>query len=201
MKLEDIELGKLNDAPYNPRIKLEPGMEEYEKLKASIEKFGDVEPIVWNKRTGNVIGGHQRLHVLRDLGRKTAKVSVVELDEQQEKMLNLALNKARGDWDTKKLEDLLRGMELDDLEFSGFGADEVAILLESNDGIDDDWQAGEADDDWTDDIGIYGASYLVTIRTQDAQAARDWLAKEGIEHSVSDSSHTTVVRFGEGEEA
>ena len=101
MRLEKVELDKLKEAAYNPRVKLEPGMDEYEKLRKSIETFGDVEPIVWNQRTGNVVGGHQRLQVLRDLGEKEATVSVVDMDEMAEKRLNLALNKARGDWDGK----------------------------------------------------------------------------------------------------
>ena len=146
MRLETVELDKLKEAAYNPRVKLEPGMDEYEKLRKSIEMFGDVEPIVWNQRTGNVVGGHQRLQVLRDLGKKEATVSVVDMDEAAEKRLNIALNKARGDWDGEKLEELLQEMDPDALEVSGFGADEVAILLENNDGVDD-WDGDEGDDD------------------------------------------------------
>ena len=63
--VQKINIERLNVAPYNPRISLQPDMPEYEKLKNSIEKFGMVEPIIWNKRTGNVVGGHQRLKVLR----------------------------------------------------------------------------------------------------------------------------------------
>lgn len=70
--VREIEIGKLNAAPYNPRVELEPGMPEWEKLRISIETFGSVEPIVWNERTGNVVGGHQRLKVLKHLGHKTA---------------------------------------------------------------------------------------------------------------------------------
>ena len=184
MKLQEVELKKLNAAAYNPRVKLEPGMEEYEKLKKSIETFGDVEPIVWNKTTGNVVGGHQHLQVLKDLGYKKATVSVVEMDEAAEKRLNLALNKARGDWDSEKLEALLAEMEPDALEVSGFGADEVAILLES-------------DDDWQDDVNFYGASFVVTERFRDIEQARAWLEAEGIDATLQEGSHTTVIRFGE----
>lgn len=63
MKIEKIEIEKLNPAKYNPRKDLKPGDAEYEKLKRSIEEFGYVEPIVWNKHTGNMISGHQRLKV------------------------------------------------------------------------------------------------------------------------------------------
>lgn len=196
MRLEKVELDKLKEAAYNPRVKLEPGMDEYEKLRKSIETFGDVEPIVWNHRTGNVVGGHQRLQVLKDLGYKKATVSVVEMDEAAEKRLNLALNKARGDWDGKKLEELLQEMAPDALEVSGFGADEVAILLENNDGVND-WDGDEGDDDWQEGVSLYGASFVVRLRFKDIEEARAWIQKEGLDAALQEGSHTTVIRFGE----
>lgn len=196
MRLEKVELDKLKEAAYNPRVKLEPGMDEYEKLRKSIETFGDVEPIVWNQRTGNVVGGHQRLQVLRDLGKKEATVSVVDMDEAAEKRLNIALNKARGDWDGEKLEELLQEMDPDALEVSGFGADEVAILLENNDGVDD-WDGDEGDDDWQEGVNFYGASFVVTMRFGDIEEARAWIQKEGLDATLQEGSHTTVIRFGE----
>lgn len=196
MRLETVELDKLKEAAYNPRVKLEPGMDEYEKLRKSIETFGDVEPIVWNQRTGNVVGGHQRLQVLRDLGKKEATVSVVDMDEAAEKRLNLALNKARGDWDGEKLEALLQEMAPDALEVSGFGADEVAILLENNDGVDD-WDGDDGDDDWQEGVNLYGASFVVTLRFKGIEEARAWIQKEGLDAALQEGSHTTVIRFGE----
>ena len=196
MRLEKVELDKLKEAAYNPRVKLEPGMDEYEKLRKSVETFGDVEPIVWNQRTGNVVGGHQRLQVLRDLGKKEVTVSVVDMDEASEKRLNLALNKARGDWDSEKLEELLQEMDPDALEVSGFGADEVAILLENNDGVDD-WGGDEGDDDWQEGVSLYGASFVVTLRFKDIEEARAWIQKEGLDAALQEGSHTTVIRFGE----
>jgi ParB-like chromosome segregation protein Spo0J len=64
----------------------------YAGLKASIERFGLVEPIVWNKRTGNVVGGHQRLKVLAEQGVAETIVVVVDLPETEEKALNVTLN-------------------------------------------------------------------------------------------------------------
>jgi len=55
-------------ADYNPRKDLKPGDKEYEKLKRSLEQFGYVEPVIWNKTTGCIVGGHQRLKVLMDMG-------------------------------------------------------------------------------------------------------------------------------------
>lgn len=67
MDIRKVPVGQLNPAPYNPRRDLQPGDPAYEKLSRSINEFGCVEPIVWNERTGNVVGGHQRLKVLADM--------------------------------------------------------------------------------------------------------------------------------------
>ena len=111
MEIQKVSIGHLNPAAYNPRKDLKPGDTEYEKLKRSICEFGYVEPVVWNKATGNVVGGHQRLKVMRDLGQTEIDCVVVELDEQREKALNLALNKIQGEWDENKLAALM-GYEL-----------------------------------------------------------------------------------------
>lgn len=118
----------LNPAEYNPRVQLVPGMPAYEKLKASILKFGCVEDIVWNEKTGNVVGGHQRLQVLRDMAiddgtiqTSEVDVVVVSLSKKDEKVLNLALNKITGLWDDDKLGALLRDIKDPfDLELTGF---------------------------------------------------------------------------------
>lgn len=132
MRIENVEIGKLNPAAYNPRKDLQPNDIEYIKLSKSIESFGYIEPIVWNTRTGNVVGGHQRLKILRDQGQKTVECVVVDYDEDTEKAANLALNKISGDWEFSKLADLL--LELDtanfDLGLTGFDADEVQKIME-----------------------------------------------------------------------
>ena len=98
MKIETINISKINPAVYNPRKNLKPGDADYDKLKKSIDEFGCVEPLIWNKRTGNLVGGHQRLKILKERGDKEVQVSVVDLDDQKEKALNIALNKISGDW-------------------------------------------------------------------------------------------------------
>ena len=59
MHIQKIPFSKVNPAPYNPRIDLQPEDPEYKKLEKSIEEFGLVQLLVWNKRTGNLVGGHQ----------------------------------------------------------------------------------------------------------------------------------------------
>lgn len=131
MKIEKRSIHSLLPAEYNPRLDLQPGDDEYEKIKRSIETFGLVEPIVFNEQTNRVVGGHQRLKVLQDLGWHEIDVSVVDLHENDEKALNVALNKIQGDWDNFKLKELLE--ELDDgsydVELTGFDADEIEDLM------------------------------------------------------------------------
>jgi DNA modification methylase len=132
MIIEKIPLDKLNPAPYHPRKDLQPGDPEYEKLKKSILTFGCVQIIVWNKRTGNVVGGHQTLKILKDLQRTEADVCVVDLDDHSEKALNIALNKISGEWDMEKLSSVLQELESDidfDAALSGFDSEELENVL------------------------------------------------------------------------
>lgn len=131
MQIQKVNAGQLNPAAYNPRKDLKPGDKEYEKLKRSITEFGYVEPVIWNKTTGNVVGGHQRLKVLLDLGYTEIDCVVVELEFTREKALNLALNKIQGAWDETKLTELMADLDAEtfDVSFTGFDAEEVDALL------------------------------------------------------------------------
>ena len=131
MEIVKMKLSELNPAAYNPRKELKPGDPAYEKLKASILSFGNVEPIVWNRSTGNVIGGHQRLRVLMDLGVSESEISVVELTEVDEKRLNIALNKITGEWDDEKLTALLADITAGgaDVYSAGFDDQELSSMF------------------------------------------------------------------------
>ena len=131
MEIQTLKVDEINPAAYNPRKDLKPGDPEYEKLKKSILEFDMVEPLVWNKRTRNLVGGHQRLKILRELGIENVEVSVVDLDETKEKALNLALNKISGEWDFSKLKDLLGELGAGDLdiEITGFDLKEIEDLM------------------------------------------------------------------------
>ena len=130
MNIQNIETSKLIPATYNPRKDLKPEDEEYQKIKRSITEFGFVNPLIINKDM-TVIGGHQRLKVLQELGYTSVECVIVDLDKQNEKALNIALNKISGDWDTEKLESLLQELQLEDFDVSltGFGSDEVDDIL------------------------------------------------------------------------
>lgn len=131
MRVEEKRIDDLIPADYNPRQDLQPGDPEYEKLKQSIEEFGYVELIIWNSSTGRVVGGHQRLKVMKDLGFETVQVSVVNLPESREKALNIALNKIEGRWDMEKLKDLLQEIDTGefDITLTGFSEDELENLM------------------------------------------------------------------------
>jgi hypothetical protein len=89
MLIEKKNIADLIPADYNPRTISDAAMKG---LTASIERFGLVEPVVWNKRTGHVVGGHQRLKVLQAKGMTETEVIVVDLDETEERALNVTLN-------------------------------------------------------------------------------------------------------------
>jgi ParB-like chromosome segregation protein Spo0J len=131
MDILKIPTEKLKPSKYNPRKDLKPGDPEYEKLRRSIEEFGYVEPVIWNKRTGNIVGGHQRYKVLTALGYKEIDCVVVDLDEQREKALNVALNKISGEFDIPLLTDLLMDLNEDgfDVSLTGFDAAEIDELF------------------------------------------------------------------------
>ncbi|AJS59218.1 site-specific DNA-methyltransferase [Paenibacillus sp. IHBB 10380] len=134
MDIRNIPIDKINAATYNPRVDLRPGDPEYEKLKRSIEQFGYIDPIIWNERTGNMVGGHQRYKIMvNELGHTELDVSVVNLDDQQEKLLNIALNKVSGRWDDEALARLLDDLQVSgaDISLSGFEFEEIEELISS----------------------------------------------------------------------
>lgn len=148
MEIQKIPVARLSPAAYNPRTDLKPGDKEYEKLKRSILEFGYVEPVIWNRQTENVVGGHQRLKVMIDLGQTEIDCVVVDLDLQREKALNIALNKIQGDWDETKLAQIMADFDADsfDVSLTGFDASEVEALLNrfySHDAVEDAFDAGE----------------------------------------------------------
>ena len=110
MELRRVKMEQLKPAPYNPRYMTD---EELQRLKESIKTFGLVDPLIWNKRTGHVVGGNQRLKVLKELGYAEVDVVVVDIDEETEKALNIALNKHAGHFDLDKLSEVLTEINFD----------------------------------------------------------------------------------------
>ena len=140
MRIEKIPVEKLQPAKYNPRKDLQPGDPEFEKLKRSVEEFGYVEPIIWNSRTGVVVGGHQRLKVLQHLGYTEVDCVVLDRDEQKEKALNVELNKISGAWDIPLLTALLKDLDESgfDATLTGFDVSEMSSLFDDQSEIVED---------------------------------------------------------------
>lgn len=161
MIIRKIPISQINPAAYNPRKDLRPGDPEYARLKKSIQEFDLVEPLIWNERTGNLVGGHQRLKIIKnEMNLSEVDVSVVNLDDQKEKALNVALNKISGEWDIPRLKELL--VSLDDgsfdLTLTGFDENELKKL------IDFDGLPGRTDDD---EIPPIPAAHEVQTKTGD----------------------------------
>lgn len=147
MEIKQIKIADIRISEYNPRKDLQPGDPEYQAIERSIAEFGMLEPLIWNQKTGNLVGGHQRLKILKDRGASngdTIAVSVVDLEPPAERALNLALNRASGAWDEEKLVAVLQELTESgyDRDITGFSEREIDALLEQFTALDFD---GEGD--------------------------------------------------------
>lgn len=132
MDLRKIMIADLVPASYNPRKALKPGDKEYEKIKRSIEEFGYCEPVIVNSDM-TIIGGHQRVTVLKDLGYSEIDCIVIDIDKTKERALNIALNKITGEWNKELLADLIAELQDSDFDvtFTGFDPPEIEQLMNS----------------------------------------------------------------------
>jgi len=132
LKIKKLPMSELINAEYNPRKDLQESSPEYQKIKKSIDEFGYVEPIIVNENCENnkyrIVGGHQRVKVLNDLGYTDIDCVIVGLDETKEKALNVALNKISGEWDNQKLYEVLKDFGEDDFLLTGFDNHEFKDL-------------------------------------------------------------------------
>lgn len=134
MKIVKMKLKDINFCEYNPRIITK---DEQEKLRNSIKKFGLIDTLVVNIHDNKniVVGGNQRLVILKEMYEpdKIILVSAVDLNETEEKILNIALNKISGDWETNKLIEILKSLEIenDALQLTGFSSTEIEKLLKN----------------------------------------------------------------------
>lgn len=213
MKLKDII-----PAEYNPRQDLQKGDFEYDRLKDSIDKLGFVKPLVVNARNNVLISGHQRLKILIEEGVQETEVMVVDLDEESEKLLNIAMNRIEGDWEWDKLEALLKEFTVDELTVTGFTSAELQSIFEMNADADDAVYAPEDNDTESDERPTYGedADYegeravdgdeeeinpqddttpcTIYLSFADKETAENWLAAQGIEKKF-DRGQNIIVRM------
>ena len=132
MILQKVHRSEIKPAEYNPRKITD---EAKRKLALSLTEFDLVEPLVWNQRSGNLVGGHQRLFILdeRNGSDYEVDVSVVDLPPAKEKALNVALNNQNmaGEWDFPKLKDLITEIDTGelDIEITGFNYEELEKII------------------------------------------------------------------------
>lgn len=181
MNIIEVDIRKLNPAKYNPKIDLNENDKEYQDIKNSIMTFGYIEPIVVNK-DNTIIGGHQRYKVLKDLKFEKVQCVVVDLNKNDEKILNVALNKIQGKFDDKKLFELLeeiKNNDLDDFLLTGFDELELNELeeqlnninFESNDNVNESNNSNNENDNENDNDGRYSRkikapNYIPTMENQ-----------------------------------
>lgn len=138
MTLERIPLKEIIRATYNPRKRLRSTDQAYKDIRASIEKYGMVQNCIWNRRTGNLVAGHQRILVgEKEFGWTHAPCHVVDLSLEDEKALNVIMNKVgEGNWDSVALRDLIeeiRSTTEIDIYSLGFTPVEIEALLKVKD--------------------------------------------------------------------
>lgn len=209
MKTAVMKLSEIKPAAYNPRVELKPGDAEYESLGNSLEKFGLAVPLIVNERTGTMISGHQRLNVMKSQGVQEAEVILVDLDDSQEKLLNVALNKIDGDWDYIRLKELFTDITAEgseDLKYTGFSYEEVQNLYsdveelspEEFDPQEEGTDTGGAkresgDQEEADDSGEREFNIFLSFPTK--EAATKWMRERGITAEYTGASRNITVRM------
>lgn len=200
MVIRRIPIKLINLAPYNPRVVMQPGDGEWEKLKRSLLEFDLVEPLVWNKRSGNLVGGHQRFRILTadtndfKLTGNRVECSVVDLPPGKEKTLNILLNKVGGRFDPDMLAAHFAELKLDELEdemtLTGFELQEIDEMI--NEFVDSEMNLMELEnpqDAKVSDVELADRGANVSI-----QLGPDVIAQIDIEKTKSGSSRAGVAR-------
>lgn len=145
---ETISRDMIKNAPYNPRIMDEKAKK---RLRKNIAKHGLVAALTWNRRTGNLVGGHQRLEQLDALEKSKdyeLTVCVVDVDEREEAALNVQLNNPsmQGDWDFDKLAMMAEDFDLDLKDDLGFTETDIDFMFEGDDRFSKLFESKEAED-------------------------------------------------------
>ena len=174
MIIETKKLSDLKPAPYNPRSSTQ---KQEKKLQESLTKFGVVEPIIFNKQTGYIVGGHFRVRELKKLGYKEVECVIVDLSEEDEKELNIRLNANTGEWDW----DILAN-EWDAEELTEWGLD-----IPNFDGVS---LSDEFSEDFSLPDGDKAPFQQMTFTLADEQA-------EQIKNAIADIKQTEEYKYCE----
>lgn len=208
----DIDLESVQYSPYNPR---RISAKVLETLKRSLTEFGLVDPIVVNQRNMNVVGGNQRLRAMRELGIDKAKAVIIDVDDDQEKALNIALNKIGGEWDFELLKNVLADIPNEDQALTGFDKEDLEIILGAmTEGLNEDFgppapgngPAGDdnaadgessGEDDGEREVAPPAVRFVLCLQFQDKEFAEQWMAENQLEGEFTEGKRTIVVRMAE----
>ena len=194
--VEKMKLSELNPAVYNARKitdKAKAG------LKKTLERFGMAQVIVWNKRSGNIVGGHQRYELLVNAGVEESHVKVVDLDDADEKALNVSLNNKniQGDW-SSDIESLLTEVAYNDAkDFEELNFSDLSEELKLDINIDCDIvDVTEADSDDIEEV-----SEEDEVITEDKETVSDntveIISKANTEYHLGEN----ILNVGDSEES
>lgn len=202
MNTMTMKLADIHPATYNPRKVLKPGDTEWEKLKGSLQDFGLVEPLIVNVKNGKniLVGGHQRYNVLKSIGTEETEVVVVELEEKEERQLNVALNRIEGMWDYEKLEVIFEELSNDEILKTGFSQNEIDDILKEIDEADsyrEDEGSEETDnaDDFRDENEQNEKPFQVFLSFRTQEAAEKWLQDREINLEFPNSSRNLTIKM------
>lgn len=196
MNVQKFKIADIRPAPYNPRKTLKPGDDEWEALSRSLERFGLVEPLIINEATGLLVSGHQRLNVLKAQGVKEVEAVVVDLDEDREKLLNIALNKIEGDWDYEKLKALFEEIADEDVAYTGFSEDELdALFDEALKETDEKTVEGGADSTEKPEPPAIIKQFQIFLSFPTKEAAEDWLKERGVDREFTETGRNITIRM------
>lgn len=169
--IETVSRREIKAAPYNPR-KISP--QARKRLAKKIKEVGLVEPLVWNRRTGHLVSGHQRLSILDELEKSNdykLTVAVVDLPEDEEKRLNVFLNNtdSMGEFDFDKLSELIQELGNTTLpESLGFDKVTVDLLVGENPLFSEEAdEAGKEIKDIMHEIKSFKSNARQTLKNQD----------------------------------
>jgi len=138
IEIKTVDLDSIVAAKYNPRIELQPGDPDYEKILQSVNGFGYADPMILNAHNNVLISGHQRLNILKALGYTQVDVSVVNIaDPRKEKSMNIAMNKITGRWDEPKVREILMEFDVYDehAKLAGFEEEEFERMKNAEDDV------------------------------------------------------------------
>lgn len=163
-----MKIDTIKPAPYNPRVDLQPDSREYQDIKNSILNHGMIQPIVYNKRTGNAVGGNQRLKILKELGRKEITCAVIDVPLMREMEISVALNKLDNLWDREKLRDIMIHLKENDYDptKTAFDQHEVDKLTQDMNQSIEDFFEDEDIEPKAETVKKYQCPYCGTVFTK-----------------------------------